>query len=125
MLIDDITEDTIKTLVDGFYQKVRADAELGSVFSAAIGEKDEQWTPHLERMYAFWSSVMLTSGRYHGNPMKKHSDLPAFDERPFDRWLTLFADTAREIHTAKIAEQYVKTSQRIAESLKLGLYYRA
>ena len=33
-----ITECAIKTLVDRFYQKIRADAELGPIFIAAIGE---------------------------------------------------------------------------------------
>ena len=73
---DVITEDSIKDLVDRFYAKVRNDSRLGPVFNTAIGENDQDWESHLERMYAFWSSVMLTSGRYHGNPMQKHKDLP-------------------------------------------------
>ena len=67
-----ITEDSIKTLVDNFYIKVRQDTELGSIFNEAIGYSDEEWQPHLEKLYAFWSSIMLASRRYHGNPMKKH-----------------------------------------------------
>lgn len=111
-------------LVDRFYKKIRADSELGSIFIAAIGEDDQQWQPHLERMYAFWSSIMLASGRYHGNPLQKHKNLPSFDRNHFDRWLVLFAETAREMHTDAIAEKYIDKSQRIAESLKLGLYYK-
>jgi len=121
---DVITEESIKELVDRFYAKVRDNAELGPVFDAAIGENDHDWKPHLERMYAFWSSVMLTSGRYHGNPMQKHKDLPHFDENLFDTWLALFAETAHEIHDAVIADRYIDRSRRIAESLKLGLYYK-
>ena len=30
----------------------------------------DDWKPHLARMYAFWSSVMLMTGRYHGQPMQ-------------------------------------------------------
>lgn len=121
---DVITEESIKELVDRFYAKVREDAKLGPVFDEAIGKNDQDWKPHLERMYAFWSSVMLTSGRYHGNPMQKHKDLPHFDESLFDTWLALFAETAHEIHDAVIAERYIDRSRRIAESLKLGLYYK-
>ena len=36
------------------------------------------------------------SGRYHGQPMAKHLPL-SVDARDFDRWLTLFAETAREV----------------------------
>ncbi len=121
---DVITEDSIKDLVDRFYAKVRNDSRLGPVFNTAIGENDQDWESHLERMYAFWSSVMLTSGRYHGNPMQKHKDLPHFDEALFDTWLALFAETVHEVHDTPIAERYIDRSKRIAESLKLGLYYK-
>lgn len=119
---DRITEQSIRMLVDRFYQKVRAHDQLGPVFESAIGKTDAQWAPHLERMYAFWSSIMLASGRYHGNPMQKHKDLPTFDEDLFAIWLTLFAETAREVHDPPIADHYIDRSKRIAETLKRGLY---
>ena len=118
-----ITEESIKLLIDSFYKKVRADVTVGPVFAAAIGTTDEQWQPHLQRMYDFWSSVMLTSGRYHGNPLQKHRDLPPFTQDLFDVWLALFAETAREIHVAHVAQRYIDRSERIAESLKMALYY--
>ncbi len=122
MLADEITEQTIQTLVDRFYVKVRQDENLGPIFERAIGGSDDDWRPHLEQMYAFWSSIMLTSGRYHGNPMIKHRRLLPMDISLFDRWLELFAETAAEIHTAPVAEKYVSRSRRIAASLKMGLY---
>src|SRR6185312_8235838 len=63
-----LTEKAIGELVDQFYVKVRADAELGPVFDRAISD----WGPHLATMRNFWSSVMLTSGRYKGNPVAVH-----------------------------------------------------
>ena len=67
-----ITEDMIERLVRGFYAKVRQDAVLGPIFEVRIHD----WEPHLQRMCAFWSSVALMSGRYHGSPMTKHLPLP-------------------------------------------------
>jgi hemoglobin len=67
-----IDEVMIETLVRRFYERVRADAALGPIFSARIAD----WEPHLQRMCAFWSSVALMSGRYHGQPMQVHSPLP-------------------------------------------------
>src|ERR1700741_4746808 len=64
-----ITEGMIEQLVRGFYAKVRADAVLGPVFEAKIAD----WEPHLAQMFAFWSSVALMTGRYHGTPMIKPS----------------------------------------------------
>lgn len=118
-----ITEASIEKLVNAFYSKVRKDPTLAPVFIAAVGEGDAQWTPHLKRMYDFWSSIMLASDRYRGNPLKIHKNLPAFDIALFDRWLELFAQTAQELHTPEIAGKFIGRSQRIAESLKLGLYY--
>ena len=63
-----ITEQAITRLVDGFYASVRQDSQLAPVFDRAIAEAE--WPAHT--MYRFWSSVMLTSGRYKGNPMAVH-----------------------------------------------------
>ena len=59
-----ITEAMIERLVRGFYAKVRSDPMLAPVFEARISD----WEPHLQQMCAFWSSVALMSGRYHGTP---------------------------------------------------------
>lgn len=120
--LNSISEESIKNLVDEFYKKIRNNDDLAPVFEGAIGRTDKEWKPHLEKMYAFWSSVMLTSGRYHGNPMQKHKNLPSFEKRLFDIWLSLFTETVAEMHTRIIAEEYIDRSERIAESLKLGLY---
>ena len=87
-----IDEAMIERLVRGFYAKVREDAVLGPIFEARI----KNWEPHLMQMCAFWSSVALMTGRYHGTPMAKHLPLP-IEGGHFDRWLALFEETAREI----------------------------
>jgi hypothetical protein len=66
MKIDHISEDGIRRLVDEFYARVRADTELAPIFNRAI---PGDWGLHLATMRDFWSSVMLTSGRYKGNPV--------------------------------------------------------
>ena len=124
MKYDDVTEETIKILVDTFYLKVRQDSDLSPIFINAIGQDTEAWQPHLQHMYDFWSSIMLSSRRFQGNPMQKHKNLPAFDSSLFDRWLELFELTAHEVHSKEMAEKYIVISRRIAESLKLGLYFR-
>ena len=111
-----IDEAMIDRLVRAFYARVRADETLGPIFAARI----EDWEPHLKRMCAFWSAVTLMSGAYHGQPMQKHLPLP-IDASHFDRWLELFADTAREMCPPKAADCFIERSQKIAESLELGL----
>ena len=111
-----ITEAMIERLVRAFYAKVRADAVLVPVFEARIAD----WEPHLEQMCAFWSSVALMTGRYHGTPMVKHMPLPV-DAGHFDRWLALFEQTAREICPGEAEAHFVELARRIAASLELGI----
>ncbi len=111
-----VDEAMIERLVRGFYARVREDATLGPIFAARI----EDWEPHLQRMCAFWSSVVLMSGRYHGQPMRKHLPLP-IDGRHFDHWLSLFETAARELCPPEAADHFIDKAHRIAESLELGL----
>jgi hemoglobin len=116
-----VSEDGIRRLVDAFYDKVRLDAELAPVFLRAI---PGDWQPHLTRMYAFWSSVMLTTGRYKGNPVVKHLVIPGIQPHLFERWLALFNETCGELFDDGVSEEFSAKAARIAESLKLALFYR-
>ena len=111
-----ITEAMIERLVRAFYDKVRTDPMLAPVFDARIRD----WEPHLQQMCAFWSSVALMSGRYHGTPMVKHMPLPV-DAAHFDRWLDLFKTTAHEVCPPEAAAHFVERARRIASSLELGI----
>jgi hemoglobin len=111
-----IDEVMIETLVRRFYGRVREDACLAPVFSARIAD----WGPHLQRMCAFWSSVALMSGSYHGQPMLVHSSLP-IDARHFDRWMMLFETTARDVCPPKAADHFIQRARRIAKSLEFGI----
>jgi hemoglobin len=111
-----IDEAMIETLVRAFYLRIQRDPLLGPVFAARI----KDWEPHLQQMFAFWSSVALMTGRYHGQPMRKHLPLPV-DGRHFDRWLALFEETARDLCPPKAADHFLERARRIAESLELGI----
>lgn len=117
----EIDEAGLARLVPQFYARVRADAELGPIFDDAIGD----WPGHLEKLIAFWSSVMLTSGRYKGNPIaahRRHADriTPAL----FDRWLALWKATTDELMSPDAAAALQEKADRIAESLKLALFFK-
>jgi hemoglobin len=117
----EITDDGIRALMDLFYGKVREDAELGPIFDRAIGGA---WDAHLATMRDFWSSVMLTSGRYHGNPVKVHMDVEGMRPDLFARWLALFEQSCHELFDAGVAHAFMEKAARIAESLKIALFYR-
>jgi hemoglobin len=118
----EVTEATIRLLVDNFYARVRRDQALAPIFAAAIAE--DAWPAHLEKMYAFWSSVMLTSGRYKGDPVTTHRKVSGVEPPMFGSWLDLFEATAAELFVPEIADQFACKARRIAESLKLALFFR-
>jgi len=111
--IDDVM---IECLVRTFYARVQADPLIGPVFAARI----EDWDAHIAKLCAFWSSVALMTGRYHGTPMAKHLPLPV-DAAHFDRWLALFEATARELCPPQAEAHFVERARRIAASLELGV----
>lgn len=81
--------DVIRAVVDDFYERAREDDLLGPVFGAHIAD----WGPHLEKMYGFWSTVLLGDRKYTGNPFVKHQGVPEMSAAHFERWLNLFSTT--------------------------------
>ena len=113
-----ITEEEIATLVDRFYAKVRVDPEIGPVFNNAV----QNWDAHLALLKDFWSTVLLATGRYKGNPLLAHFRLP-IEERYFTRWLKLFSETAKEVMTAGHAEVVAQKADLIAMNMKRVLAF--
>lgn len=111
-----IDEAMIERLVRRFYARADADDLLGPIFAAHVAD----WDAHIARMCAFWSSVALMTGRYHGQPMQAHMPLPIGAEH-FDRWLSLFEETARETCPPAAAAHFIERARRIADSLEMGI----
>lgn len=112
-----VTEALIRNLVHVFYARVRCDPLLGPIFNTRV----EDWPAHLDKLCAFWSSVLLMTGRYKGTPMKAHMELPGIAPAHFERWLALFHATAKEVCPRSAAGLFIDRSQRIAQSLQLGI----
>ena len=118
---ESIGEADLARLVPAFYARVRRDPLIGPLFNDAVHD----WNEHLEKLTAFWSSVMLTSGRYKGNPMAAHlRHVEAIKPEMFDRWLAIWAETTAELMPPSAAQALQDRAARIAESLKLGLAFR-
>ncbi|MCW3473189.1 group III truncated hemoglobin [Limobrevibacterium gyesilva] len=111
-----IDETMIAELVSIFYARVQLDPLLAPIFA----EKVEDWDQHIEKLKAFWSSVALMSGRYHGQPMQAHLPL-RIDASHFERWLDLFETTAEEVCPPAAAAHFMDRARRIADSLELGI----
>lgn len=121
METDDIKEADLKRLVNLFYSRVRQDPELGPVFNDAVSD----WPEHLEKLADFWSSVMLTSGRYKGRPVPAHMQHQArITPAMFARWLELWRRTTEDVMPPAAAAALQAKAARIAESLQLALFWR-
>jgi hemoglobin len=95
------------------------DPEIGPVFNDAV----HNWDAHLALLKDFWSTVLLATGRYKGNPVLAHFPLP-IEERYFARWLALFSETANEVMPASQSAIVVDKANLIAANMKRVLASR-
>jgi hemoglobin len=117
-----LDEAALAAFLDAFYARVRADPLIGPVFAAAI--PDAAWPRHMATIRDFWSSVLLKTGRYKGNPFGRHQALGVLEPAHFARWLGLFEATAAERLAPETAAALVARAHRIGDSLKAGLFFR-
>ena len=116
--IEEVDEQALACLVARFYGAVRADALIGPVFNDAI----DDWPEHLEKLTAFWSSLMLTSGSYKGAPMAAHLKHRArITPAMFERWLALWREATNAEMPPAIAELMQVKAERIAQNFKFAL----
>jgi hemoglobin len=112
-----LDETLLPDLLDRFYARVRADALLGPVF-----ETVDDWPEHLTKLRDFWSSIMLTTGRYKGNPVAMHTALAdRMEPALFTRWLELWTAETDAMLPPDIAATMQAKAARIAQSLQLAI----
>jgi hemoglobin len=115
---DIITRNDIIRLVNSFYDKVKADAVLGPVFTKV------NWDKHLPVMYDFWDNAIFYSGKYAGNPLKKHQhmhSLSALTPDKFDTWLRLFSTTVDELFEGETANLAKQRANNIATVMQIKI----
>lgn len=116
--IEGVDEEGLARLVDRFYEAVRADGLIGPVFNEAI----DDWPRHLDKLAAFWSSLMLATGRYDGRPMAAHFKHRArITPAMFDRWLVLWREATEAEMPPLAARSMQEKAMRIAANFKLAL----
>ncbi|MBU6426189.1 MAG: group III truncated hemoglobin [Rhodospirillales bacterium] len=118
---DGLDEHGLTALIDKFYEEARADPLLGPIFNGAISD----WPAHQQSLTAFWSSVMLGSGRYKGQPVPAHMrHQAALTPAMFVRWLALWESCAMRELPPEAGHAIVTKARRIAESLQMILFHQ-
>lgn len=113
-------ERALPALLADFYGRVRRDPALGPIFEATV----EDWPRHLAKLEDFWSSVMLTTGRYKGNPVAihlRHKARITPDLWPI--WLGHWRLATEAAVSTQVADRLVAKAERIAQSLSLALSF--
>ena len=107
------TAQEISELVDRFYAKVREDDQIGPIFNETV----ESWPAHLALLKDFWTTVLTGERKYKGNPMVAHFPLKLAPQH-FQRWLSLFEETAGEVMTAEHAQIVLQRAEQIAANIE-------
>jgi len=107
--------DDVKLLVDTFYTKIRDNEMLAPIFNERIGDR---WPEHLEKMYTFWQTTLLSEHTYFSRPFPPHAQLPV-DGRHFKQWISLFTQTIDEMFTGDKAEEAKWRAGKMAEVFEL------
>ena len=116
------SRDDIELLVKSFYEKVKIDPVIGSIFTDIARVN---WEKHLPVMFDFWENTIFYTGSYLGNPMKSHQNLnklfPLTKEH-FSRWNQLFASTIDELFEGDKAVLAKQRAISISTVMQLKLF---
>lgn len=93
------SQEEIRLMVDTFYSNIRKDELLGPIFDKQI---EDRWPEHLEKMYAFWGTILLGENSYSGHPFSPHAKLPVQKEH-FNLWLKIFTTTIDDLFEGEVA----------------------
>lgn len=83
-------EEALRALLADFYTRARADELLGPVFAAHVHD----WDTHLDRVTAFWVTLLGGEAAWRGNLNRVHAGLGIRGPH-LARWLDLFGEAAR------------------------------
>ena len=113
-LCDKIGYDRVAAVVHDFYRRLRADDQLGPVFTA-IAEREA----HEHKVIGYWWLAM--GGRMQDPPVVDmigaHARL-GVSEAQLQRWLVLFEATLADHLEAELASQWAQMAHAVADKLR-------
>jgi len=113
----------IEFLVHQFYDKIRADQEIGFYFNKMITD----WDAHLEKLTDFWETNLFAVRKYKGNPHAIHNEVDAhFDENitanEFGIWLNHWAQTLDEHFEGENVETLKRRARKMSTFLYVSMF---
>jgi hemoglobin len=113
----------IAFLVDQFYAKIRADAEIGFYFNTMI----QDWDAHLEKLTDFWETNLFATQKYKGNPLAVHNEVDDHFEgkitsNEFGIWLNYWFQTLDEHFEGENLETLKRRARKMGTFLFLSMF---
>ncbi|MBJ2122956.1 group III truncated hemoglobin [Flavobacterium sp. IB48] len=113
----------VSFLVHQFYDKIRADQEIGFYFNEMISD----WDAHLEKLTDFWETNLFGVRKYKGNPHEVHNEVDAhFDEKitpnEFGIWLNHWFQTIDEHFEGENADTLKRRAQKMSTFLYMSMF---
>lgn len=113
----------IKLLVTTFYDKIRADEEIGFFFNETITD----WEEHLEKLTNFWEMNLFGTKNYTGNTILAHN---AVDKRfnqsitpnIFGIWLNLWFATLDELFEGENVDILKRRARKMQTFLYMNIF---
>ena len=121
-----ITRENLETLITLFYHQALKDEQIGHYFKVELGEdlNNAEWIKHIDILIDFWASIFINDPAYGSDPYGPHFTLVGLSSEDFTSWVTLFSQTASEVYTEEIAQQFkekgIEYSKDFMKKLKMN-----
>ena len=115
------SKDNIRTFIDLFYEKVLFDDLIGHIFTDVAGIDVKQ---HIPIICSYWEKLLLGDKGYQRHTMNIHRNVHAkfpFTTEEFDRWLSLFKQTAAESFDGVKTDRAIQVATSIASNMDTSL----
>ncbi len=117
------TREDVRLLVTRFYEKVRADKEIGHFFNETI----KDWPEHIEKLINFWETNLFFVQKYKGNPLKVHAEVDEKMEYTitnyhFGIWLRHWIETIDTYFIGVNAEKAKQRARNISVRMFITIF---
>ena len=121
--IDIGSREDIHSLVYTFYEKIKIEPTLGSIFIRAI----QDWPAHIDHLTDFWQSQLLFNKRFRGNPAEAHVKVDKAENHTispehFGLWMNLWFATIDDLFEGEIAERAKRNARKMNTNLFLKIW---
>lgn len=115
--------DDLSLLVNTFYTKIRADAEIGFYFNEMI----KNWDEHLEKLTDFWEMNLFGGKKYKGNPLEAHNKVDEHFEgkitsNEFGIWLNYWFQTLDELFEGENVDILKRRARKMGTFLFMSMF---